>query len=81
MVLIHVKIRDEVVRSSFQHHLLNLLAERVSSSVYQLDTSDWSESDWSDEFNTFKSMLEGSNERVVIWRFIGTQFSRFTIRG
>jgi hypothetical protein len=45
-VLVYAKIRDPEARYLLNSQLVNLLGERVSSTVYELATADWNDGLW-----------------------------------
>lgn len=79
LVIMALRIRDEDRRQQAIHHLVNLLADRVTSTIFEFSTADWDEGLWEEEVEWFTDVLEGTRDRIIVWRFIGSTFTRFTI--
>lgn len=79
LVLIALRIRDEDRREQAVHRLENLLPERITPTIYELSVADWDEGLCDEEIRWFMDLLEGTRDCVIVWRFVGSGFSRFTI--
>ena len=74
-----LRIRDEKLRDQAVHRLENLPSERVTTSIYEFNVADCDDGLWDEEVNWFDELLEGTRDRIIVWRFAGTSFTRTTI--
>jgi hypothetical protein len=79
LVILLLRIRDEDRRQQAIHHIVNLPAERVTSTIYEIATSSWDAGLWDEELDWFTDLLECTNDSIVVWRFTNGSFSRFTL--
>lgn len=79
LVILALRIRDEDRRQQAIHRLANLLADRITSTIFEFSTADWDDGLWEEEVEWLTDLLEGTRDSVIVWRFIGTNFTRFTI--
>jgi hypothetical protein len=80
-MIIHARVRDENARMLVDSHLLNTMADKVSSTIYELNTSDWDDDSWRDFDASLRSALTGTRDVLTVWQFTGDEYTRFTIRG
>jgi len=78
-VIMALQIRDEDRRQQAIHHLVDLIADRPVPTVFEFRTDDWDEGLWEEEIEWFTELLEGTRDRVVVWRFDDGGYNRFTI--
>lgn len=74
-----LQIRDEDRRQQAIHHLLDLIADRPVPAVFEFRTDDWDDGLWEEEIEWLTELLEGTRDRVVVWRFDDGGYNRFTI--
>jgi hypothetical protein len=79
LVIMALRVRDPDRREQIVHRLLNILADRVTSTIYEFATADWDEGSWNDEIEWLSEILEGTRDSIVVWHFAGNNFTRFTI--
>ena len=79
LVIMAIRIRDEERRQQAFSRLNDLLAERPMPSIFEFSTADWDEGLWEEEIEWFTDLLDGTHDSVIVWRFIGEQYTRFTI--
>ena len=79
LVIVALRIRDEERRKQAIHHLLDLLAERPTPTIFEFSTADWDDGLWEEEIEWFTDLLEGTRDSVIVWRFLRENYSRFTI--
>lgn len=79
LVIMVLRIRDEDRRKQAIHRLVNNPGERITSTVFEFSTADWDEGLWEEEITWFTDLLEGSRDSIIVWRFVGSSFTRFTI--
>lgn len=79
LVLIALRIRDEDRREQAVHRLENLATERPLRGFYELNIGDWDTGLWDEEVTWLSDLVEGTRDRVIVWRFSGNSFVRFTI--
>jgi hypothetical protein len=79
LVIVALRIRDEKRRDQAIHRLLNILADRPTSTIFEFSTADWDEGLWEEEVEWFTDLLEGTRDSIVVWRFVGDTYTRFTI--
>lgn len=78
LVILALQIRNEDRRQQAVHHLVNL-GERLTSTLFQFSTDDWDDGLWEEEIEWFTELLDGTRDRIVVWRFDDGRYSRFTI--
>jgi hypothetical protein len=79
LVIVALQIRHEDRRQQAIHHLENIPGERLTSTTFEFRTDDWDEGLWDEEIEWFTELLEGTRDRVVVWRFDNGSYNRFTI--
>jgi hypothetical protein len=80
LVIIVLRIRDAEAREQIVHRLCNI-GEQVTPAIYELNTGDWDPGLWEEEVHRFESKLEGTRDHILVWRFSGQTYTRFSIRG
>lgn len=80
LAVVVLRIRDIDVREQIVHRLCNI-GEQITPSIYELNTADWDPGLWDEEVRAFEDQLQGTDDRLLIWKFAGQTYSRFTIRG
>ncbi len=80
LVVIVLRIRDIDVREQVIHHLCEI-GDQITPTVYELNTGDWDTGGWEEEIQYFERILEGTRDGMLVWRFVGQTYTRFTIRG
>jgi hypothetical protein len=80
LVIIVLRIRDVDVREQIINRLCET-GDQITSLVYELNTADWDPGLWDQEVQYLESLLEGTRDSLLVWRFAGQTYSRFTIRG
>jgi hypothetical protein len=78
--IIVLRFRDANAREQVDHHLCNS-GERVSSSRFELNTADWDPGLWEEEVRRLENMLLGTDDLILVWKFSGQTYTRFTFRG
>jgi hypothetical protein len=79
LVLIYARIRRPETRQEFWSRVENMPGERVAATIYERSISEWDEGLWQEEIDWMRGLLEGTTESVIIWQFVGGQYSRYTI--
>ncbi len=79
LVIMALRIRDQDFRQQAIHRLVNLPADRVTSTIFEFSTADWDEGLWDEEIEWFTYILEGTHDSIIVWCFVGNTFTRFTI--
>jgi len=74
-----LRIRDQERRGQIIHRLLNILADRLTSTIFEFSTADWDEGLWDEEIEWLTDTLEGTRDSIIVWRFVGNTYTRFTI--
>jgi hypothetical protein len=80
LVIIFLRIRDVEAREQIIHHLCDI-GEQITPTIYELNTSDWDAGLWEDEVKSFERFLEGTRDRMIVWRILGQTYTRLTITG
>jgi len=81
LVIIYARLRRPDLREEFWFHFENLLGERVTPTVYQLNIADWDDGLWQEEIEWIQGLFECTRESIVIWQFRSSGFDRYTVRG
>jgi hypothetical protein len=81
LVIIYARLRRLDVREQFWFHLEELIGERVTPTIFELNIADWDEGLWREEIDWMRSLFEGTSESVVLWQFAGGAYSRLTVGG
>ena len=55
------------------------MAECPFRGFYELNIGDWDVGLWEEEVEWFTELLEGTNDRIVVWRFSGNSYMKFSI--
>ncbi len=79
LIILAVKIGDPEVRGQFWSHVEEIPGERVTATVYQFSISDWNDGLWDEEARWMSELLEGVSGSVVVWKFVGGGYTRFSI--
>jgi hypothetical protein len=79
LVIMAIRIRDEERRQLAFSRLNDLPSERPTPTIFEFSTADWDEGMWEEEIEWFTDLLEGTHDKVIVWRFKGKEYSRFTI--
>ena len=79
LVIMALRIRDEDRRQQAIHRLVNNPGERLTSNIFEFSTADWDDGLWDEEVSWFTDLLEGTRDSIIVWRFVGNDFTRFTI--
>ena len=80
LVIIALRIRNEDARALVIHELTNF-GEQVTSNIFELQTAHWDSDTWEERMRLFEAYLEGTGDRMIIWKFVGQTYTRFTIHG
>lgn len=80
LVIIVLRIRDVDAREQIEHHLCNI-GEQITPTIYELNTADWDPGLWEEEVELFERWLEGTRDRMIVWKFVAQTYTRFTITG
>jgi hypothetical protein len=80
LAIILLRIRDAEARERIIHELCNI-GEQVGTLSYEVNTADWDPGLWDDLLRRFEDVLQGTDGRLLIWKFSGQTYTRFTIRG
>ena len=79
LVIVALRIRDEERRQQIIYRLLSGSSERITSTVFEFNTSDWDDGLWDEEVAWLTDVLEGTRDKIIVWRFMANGFTRFTI--
>jgi hypothetical protein len=79
LVIVALRIRNEGRRQEAIDRLENLPSERLTAAIFELRTDDWDEGLWNDEVEWFTELLDGTHDRVIVWKFADGKYTRFTI--
>jgi hypothetical protein len=79
LVIMALRIRDEDRRQQAFSRLNDLLAERPTPTIFEFNTADWDDGLWQEEIDWFTELLDGTHDSVIVWRFDGETYTRFTI--
>jgi hypothetical protein len=79
LVILLLQIRDQERRQQAIHHIVNLPADRITSTVYEIATWTWDAGLWDEELDWFVDLLEGTDDSIIVWRFTNGSFSRFAL--
>lgn len=80
LVMIVLRIRDVDARVQIEHRLCDI-GEQITRSIYELNTADWDPGLWEEELQFFERWLEGTRDRMLVWKVVGQTYTRFTITG
>jgi hypothetical protein len=80
LIILVVRVRDEIVREQVIHRL-NDVGEQITKNIYELNIGDWDAGLWEDEVQNLERLLEGTRDRLLVWKFTGQTFVRFSISG
>ena len=75
LVVIVLRIRDVEAREQIIHRLCDI-GEQITPSIYELNTGDWDPGLWEEEVEYFERYLEGTSDRMIVWRFAGQVHGR-----
>jgi hypothetical protein len=79
LVLMALRIRDEDRRKQAIHRLLDISADRLTSTIFEFSIADWDEGLWEEEIEWFTELLDGSRDSIIVWCFRHKSYSRFSI--
>ena len=79
LVIMALRIRDEDCRRQAIHRLVNIPADRVTSTIFEFSIADWDDGLWDEEIEWFTAILEGTRDGIIVWRFVGNSYTRFSI--
>ena len=79
LVLVSLRVDNLDRRGPVIRHINNPPSEQIHPKLYEVYTNDWDDELWDEELDWFADPLEGKNDSLVIWRFTGGKFSRFSL--
>ncbi|MBW3599766.1 MAG: hypothetical protein KY475_21155 [Planctomycetes bacterium] len=74
-----LRIRDPDRREQAIHRLENQPSEEALPRIYEMNIGDWDAGLWEEELEWFTELLDGTRDRIIVWRFAGNSYIRFTI--
>ena len=80
LTIVVLRVRDRTARALIESHLCDF-GEQITPTIYELDTADWDQNAWDETVHVLENALAGTEDRLLVWRFSGSTYSRFTIRG
>jgi hypothetical protein len=80
LVVVYVRIQKLETREPIIRRLCDI-GEMITPVTYELNTSHWDDGLWDNEVAFFRQCLEGTRDRMFVWRVVGDTYTRFTITG
>lgn len=79
-MIIVLRVRDQNARMLIESQL-NDFGEQITPAIYELNTADWDKYAWDEFVNRLENALVGTDDRLLVWKFSGAKYTRYTIRG
>jgi len=80
-IIVYASVKDPEARVRLRGLLENLPGVRVTSTVYEVFTSDWDEGLWEEEVSRMSEIIDEATDTLIFWQVANGVLMRTCVAG